>query len=226
MQKAQGEILLFIDDDVSIEDPQFLDFHLSNYVDSNIHGVVGQVLDRSKSERNSRHKWSNHTEYGWLFFPLNFNKKAFLKSGASCNMSVRRLSAIEVGGMNERYEKGAHREESDFTYRLCKKYGPMIFDPNASLIHLQTPSGGIRNWNDQKFNVKAQQHFSGAIYFNLQSVSWKYQPIHWIVTMRYLFWRKELVSNPRLLALSLLRFLIGFYQAIVFKIKGPKYIYS
>ena len=221
--QAQGDIVLFIDDDILPINRKFLLNHVESYTDEDVHGVVGGVLNPGLSFRSERHKLSNSDRNGWLFFPLNYNKKTKVRSGASCNLSVRRKSAISVGGMNERYSMGAHREESDFTYRLSNKYGLLVFNPDASLIHLQTPKGGIRNWSSTDL-IKSQHHFDGAIYFIFQSVKISDWPIHWFALIHYFFIRKEVPKDLKSLGLSSVRFVRAIPNAYKMLKSGPSYL--
>ena len=45
VRNASGEILLFIDDDISIPDNKLLERHVRNYEDPLIGGVAGKILD-------------------------------------------------------------------------------------------------------------------------------------------------------------------------------------
>jgi glycosyltransferase involved in cell wall biosynthesis len=169
LQEAKGEIVLFIDDDMIIEDKQFFSKHLRHYVDNKACGVVGKVTDVSKEERSQRHKWSYKKRVGWLYFPNNFNKPTLVFNGISCNLSVRKEFAIKAGGMDANFIKGAHREESDFCLRLTKKYGPLIYDPEMSVIHLGTLSGGCRTWG-MNSGIHPLHHISGEWYFILNGL--------------------------------------------------------
>ena len=184
IRKSKGEVLLFVDDDVIIKDKDFLSKHYRHYRDLNVPGVIGCPLEQSlnQSPRYNRHWFSEFEEkVGWLYFPSNYGCHAFVASGRSNNLSVRRSYAISVGGMDENYEKGAHREEADFCIRIFNKYGPFLFDPQARLIHIGNKIGGIRAWNDNDY-IKARHHMVGAIYFVLHTASKKYCIIFIIIS--------------------------------------------
>src|SRR5690554_5672372 len=160
IKKSSGEVLLFVDDDVLIKDKNFLQKHYRHYQDQKIPGVIGCPLEQSINQkpRYNRHWFSAWREkMGWLFFPSNYGCHTFVAVGRSNNLSVRRNYAIAVGGMDENYEKGAHREEADFCMRIYRKYGTFLFDPQARLIHIGNQKGGIRAWNDNAF-VRAKHH--------------------------------------------------------------------
>src|SRR5690606_11216154 len=127
---SSNEIVLFMDDDVLIADKNFLLYHLSPYLeDERLPGVFGSVLELRVNQQPTlkRHIWSYNSSWGWLFFPQNYDKFTLVNSARSCNFSVRKKFALGIGGMDENFVKGAHREEADFCHRLTKKYGNILF---------------------------------------------------------------------------------------------------
>ena len=148
-------------------------------------------------------------EVAWLYFPSNYGCNTYVAVGRSNNLSVRRTSAIEVGGMDENYERGAHREEADFCLRLTRKFGPLFFDPNARLIHVGNKQGGIRSWNDSQF-VKAEHNVVGAIYFDLKIAHLKYKLEFHLATLRYFVLNKVILSRPGLYLIVLKRLIKSY----------------
>jgi glycosyltransferase involved in cell wall biosynthesis len=228
LSEAKGDVVLFLDDDIEIRNPGFLRAHARHYLDAGTSGVAGQVLGPGASPRRRRHWLSRYDTFGWLFFPITYEFPARIASGPSSNLSVRRSSALAVGGMDAQFEKGAHREESDFALRLVKRFGPLHFDPNASLVHLGEPIGGCRSWGHNS-GVYPLHHVCGEWYFILRALKlgtmlWRETPFHlyclirrqilnknnlrsiWIVlsacrqSLRgYKLARKKLAVGPRLL---------------------------
>lgn len=167
--ESRGEIVLFLDDDVEIRDSDFLWKHLRHFGNTNVVGVAGQILGRDARTRSDRHWLSRLPRSGWLFFPQTYDKPALIANGGSGNLSVRRSAAVAVGGMDAQYEKGAHREESDFCMRLFKRHGPLVYDPEASLIHLGEATGGCRSWGDNS-GLHPLHHVCGEWYFILNGI--------------------------------------------------------
>ena len=86
---------------------------------SNIPGVFGCTFRKRVNQKvtKKRNKLSYHKSSGWLFFPQNYAYGDVVSVViARGNLSVRRSFAIDVGGMDENYQKGAHREEADFLF--------------------------------------------------------------------------------------------------------------
>jgi glycosyltransferase involved in cell wall biosynthesis len=216
--EAKGRIVLFLDDDVRIESDAFLQNHITNYSRSSIPGVSGQVVNPDLRIREERHKWSYKKRVGWLFFPPNYNRRCVVLNGVSANLSVNREYGISVGGMDTNYSKGAHREESDFCLRLTQKYGPMVFDPSASIIHLGTESGGCRQWGMNR-GVHPMHHVVGEWYFILKGL--KIGTIRWYdlhYHLLVLIWRQIFNdfnrANISLMPKAILNSIIGFKIAL------------
>ncbi|MEO0473494.1 MAG: glycosyltransferase family A protein, partial [Bacteroidota bacterium] len=55
IQEARADVLLFMDDDVIIEDVRFLNNHLRHYLNPEIPGVVGCALELQQNIRYHRH---------------------------------------------------------------------------------------------------------------------------------------------------------------------------
>ncbi len=221
---SKGEVILFLDDDVIISNPNFLNNHYRHYQDEEIFGVVGSTFEYSKDELPGfKRKNGKNILVDWLNFPRNYGCHTFVASGRSNNLSVRRECAIAVGGMDENYEKGAHREEADFCIRIYRKYGAFLFDPQARLIHIGNKIGGIRSWNDNQF-VKAKHHMVGAIYFVLHTAPKKYFPIFVLDMFRYFLINKTILKRPQLWALTTSRMFSAFFEALKKHRRGGIYL--
>ena len=227
--KSKNDILLFLDDDVIIQNTNFLHYHLLPYMeDEKLSGIFGSVLELRVNQKPTlkRHIWSHNDDWGWLFFPQNYDKFARVNSARSCNLSVRKRFAIDVGGMDENYSKGAHREEADFCFRLTKKYGSLLFSPKARLIHIGNATGGIRSWDASKRSIHAQQHFDGALYFVFKNVALIHFGPHFISILLFFFYRKEFMKKPHLIFIAVYRLIVAIRNAIRLLLKEPKYLDS
>ncbi len=142
-REARGEIVLFIDDDVQLP-KGWLAAHLANFADACVHAVAGRITDvrwpGSKGDVVGEFSW-----YGRDRTNLDYDKRARIRVGGGGNLSVRKRSYNAIGGFDERFGAGiALREESDFYLRLHARFGGVIFDPEARLVHLAVGSGGCR----------------------------------------------------------------------------------
>jgi glycosyltransferase involved in cell wall biosynthesis len=154
VRRANGEIILFIDDDVQLPDG-FLENHARNYLEKpEIGAVAGRVLDRKKLEDYG----SDITiEYlppeamdagiAWYYLDLVHTiKPQEVLSARGCNMSFRReIFTIHALRFDERFMGSAIREESDFCLSLRSINLPIWYDPEACLIHLGEETGGCHD---------------------------------------------------------------------------------
>jgi glycosyltransferase involved in cell wall biosynthesis len=168
LAEAAGEIVLFLDDDVRIADPGFLRTHLRNFADPSLAGVYGQVLERDETPTAVPAPAVVETDWGWRRLPANYARRCRTRNGGSGNLAVRRDWAVAVGGMDARFERGARREETEFNLRYTKRFGPLVFDPAAGLVHLSA-GGGSRAWPHRRRTV-AMHHVVGQWYFLLASL--------------------------------------------------------
>lgn len=221
---AKHEIILFLDDDVIIDNIDFLKNYAHYFEDDKINGVIGPIIDvNNQTTTSSRHKRSNNKNWGWLFFPRNYNKKCKMNVGGSGNLCVRKSLALSIGGMDENFVKGAHREEGDFCYRYTAKFGWFIYAPECALVHIGRKTGGVRSWN-KDIKTKAQHHFDGSLYFIFNNVKIQHYPVHFFATLHFFFYRKEILSRPDLFFITFFKLIKGIINGLILLNKGPQYI--
>jgi glycosyltransferase involved in cell wall biosynthesis len=159
VRRAQGEILLFIDDDVKLP-PGFLQAHVQVYQqDSQIGAVAGRVFDRMKI---ADAKWIDpSTEkviedlppeamdpaIAWYHIDLVHTiKPQRVITVRGCNMSFRReIFTTHRLYFDERFRGSAVREESDFCLRLRQTPYHIWYAPDAHLVHLGEETGGCHD---------------------------------------------------------------------------------
>lgn len=196
LSEADNEIVLFLDDDVIIENPWFLFNHLRHYINNSVVGVSGCIIEINQKTVDSRHYLSRLSNIGWMLFPRQYDKSTFVVDGGIGNLSVRKNIALRIGAMDENFEKGAHREESDFNFRL-KKEGIIVFDANADLVHIGNPVGGIRSW--KRSALKSEQHFIGSNYFAIKNLHGFAYGFHQLLALRYFVFNQELFRSGEIL---------------------------
>ncbi|MDE5103097.1 MAG: hormogonium polysaccharide biosynthesis glycosyltransferase HpsN [Trichodesmium sp. St19_bin2] len=154
VRRCNGEIILFIDDDVRLQ-KGFLAAHAGNYIDRpEIGAVAGRVFDRMKLgdsggelEIEDLPPEASDPGIAWYHIDLVHTVKAQrVISARGCNMSYRREVFTKYGlSFDERFRGSAVREESDFCLRLRRTGYQIWFDPEASLVHLGEESGGCHD---------------------------------------------------------------------------------
>jgi GT2 family glycosyltransferase len=153
VRRAQGDIMLFLDDDVELP-AGFLAAHAHNYARPEIGAVAGRVFDRMKL--------SNHAQdlviedlppqamdpgIAWYYINLVHTiKPQPVLSARGCNMSFRREIFDQYDlWFDERFQGSAVREETDFCLRLRQTGWIIWYDPTADLVHLGEETGGCHD---------------------------------------------------------------------------------
>lgn len=169
LRRAQGEVIIFIDDDVSFE-PGFVSAHLAAHADGT-HVVQGRV-----TEKGSRHP----RQPTWLTESLrfkggdNYDRDGATNNITGCNFSIRREVVERIGHFDENFKGVSVREESDFARRAFKAGLSFKFSASAALFHHRSVTGGVGTGVKNNFFEKsyyycefmfAKKHFSAWTVF-------------------------------------------------------------
>ncbi|MBW4562688.1 MAG: hormogonium polysaccharide biosynthesis glycosyltransferase HpsN [Mojavia pulchra JT2-VF2] len=154
VRRADGEIILFIDDDVKIT-PEFVSAHAKNYLyNPEIGAVAGRVFDRMKLGDSGGYleieylpPQAMNPGIAWYHIDLVHTiKPQQVLTARGCNMSFRREIFTKYGlRFDERFGGSAVREESDFCLRLRQTGYKIWYDPDAYLVHLGEETGGCHD---------------------------------------------------------------------------------
>ena len=135
--------MLFVDDDVTPQNKDFIKHHVKNYSDSDILGVTGRIMDRRYPETSDASNTLRLRKWGAVTLSTNAIVRTQIDVLAGGNMSFRRSTAIDAGNFSENIIGSAEYEDMDFSLRLRKnREGLFIFDPQAALFHHAASSGG------------------------------------------------------------------------------------
>ncbi len=156
--KANGSLLLFINDDTEVVTPQWLEalVKLASYPST---GAVGGKLlypDGSLQEAGAV-VWGDGTawNYGRYAFNaddpnVNFVREVDYCSGAF--LMVKKSLFMELGGFDERYFP-AYWEDADMCFAMREKGYNVLYQPLATIIHKE---GGTQGTDTSK-GIKAYQ---------------------------------------------------------------------
>lgn len=153
IERSQGDILVFIDDDVELP-PGYLQAHARNYLDRpEVGAVAGRVFDRMKLadagglEIETLPPEAMDPGIAWYHIDLvHTTKPQQVLTARGCNMSFRRSLFTEHGlRFDERFRGSAVREESDFCLGLRPTGLIIWYDPEAHLVHLGEETGGCHD---------------------------------------------------------------------------------
>ncbi|MEL4894724.1 hormogonium polysaccharide biosynthesis glycosyltransferase HpsN [Crocosphaera sp. Alani8] len=189
VRRCQGDIIIFIDDDVQLP-KDYLQTHAKVYQENQeIGALAGRVLDRMKladSEKINKTQDPYTIEMlppeamdpaiAWYHIDLvHTTKPQEVISARGCNMSFRRKIFTKYNiWFDERFRGNAVREESDFCLRLRQTNYKIWYEPDAYLVHLGEETGGCHDISTRSFSYQMtfyHNHFLMA----LKNLTWKQQ---------------------------------------------------
>lgn len=136
-------VVLFLDDDVILLDPGFLDAHLAPYAEARIGGVSGRIVERSVRP-NVDYVACHLSPGGRTLANMWGTEPCELLGLKGANMSYRMEAIRQVGGFDRQYTGTALLEDTDYSHRVRAAGWTLWYNPAAELIHLSAPTGGVR----------------------------------------------------------------------------------
>jgi len=208
---ATQAVILFVDDDIKPE-PGLLIEHVAAH---DKHGdviVAGRVIQ----------PWEEGVD---VSVDTNFRfaglRSAWISEFMGGNFSVRRSTALALGGFDENFVRVAYRFEAEFARRFCVSGRRIWFEPKACLHHLKDAAGGTRTYGDH-LTTWRPDHAVGAYYFALRTARWRElctRPVRSVLTRFHL-------RHPWRIVATLWAELRGFAWALRLLASGPKYVKS
>jgi GT2 family glycosyltransferase len=142
VEKAQGEIVLFIDDDVKIS-PDWISCHTSNFIDPNIGGVSGRIIEEGQPIANTKYVL-RVSRFGRIVGNRTSTMRTRVEWASGGNSAFRKELIIKAGGFDEAFQGNAIFEDVDFSFRLRRLGKEIVFDPKPILFHLTENQGGCQ----------------------------------------------------------------------------------
>jgi GT2 family glycosyltransferase len=140
---AEAPLLLFLDDDVEIDECQLLARHARHYDDPTVAGVVGRIANAERRADLPRPAAAG--PLGFLGMNFDHPFPMDVPTAAGANMSFRRELVERLGGFDERYTANAFRWETDFSLRVLRAGYRIRYDPEARVLHHYGTPGGCDN---------------------------------------------------------------------------------
>lgn len=140
--EADAPIVVFIDDDVRLM-PGWLAAHVSAYRSPVVGGVVGRVVEMV-NRPNRREIVNDISPGGRILCNLDGVERAPIATLAGRNMSFRREALARIVGFDRNYLGTALLEDADASARAAAAGFELWFEPEAALLHLSAPRGGVR----------------------------------------------------------------------------------
>jgi GT2 family glycosyltransferase len=145
VRAARGELVLFVDDDIRVEDPRLLAAHAANYDDPTVAGVAGRVLDACDPRPGRRNPRAADPLWGFFHTSWDHDERAEVQTAPGANMSFRRAAILAAGGFDERLAGNAFRWENDFCLTLRARGQRVVYDPAPTVLHFYASPGGNEN---------------------------------------------------------------------------------
>jgi GT2 family glycosyltransferase len=140
---AAAPLLLFLDDDIEIDDRDLLARHARHYDEPSIAGVVGRIVNAER--RADLPQPAVAGSLGFLAMNFDHPHARDVPTAAGANMSFRRELVGRLGGFDEHYTANAFRWETDFSLRVIRAGYRIRYDPEARVLHHYGTPGGCDN---------------------------------------------------------------------------------
>jgi GT2 family glycosyltransferase len=193
--EARHEVLVFLDDDVRIADPAFVQRHLENYEDPAVAAVCGQELtgpDFTPAPPD-RSQFASLYEAA-EFFNRRSSERRPVAHLSTCNCSVRKSAFERVGGFDPLFTGNSYGDDTDLAIRIAQSGMRILFDPKASVRHLHWQSGGLRLTDRTNLASEFDAHYSSwLVYYRHVPPRWRRWFLWHRIFRRRLFLRKNLL---------------------------------
>ena len=107
-----------------------------------VESVAGLFVGRKRKLNGRIVGWIN--SFGIMFGNYDQPGTCQINSPRGCNMAVRRVQFMKIGGFNETFRGNAWGFEADFSLRASRQGNYGEYRGDAIVIHYEVPSGGAR----------------------------------------------------------------------------------
>ena len=207
--EAKNDIVLFLDDDIRPE-PGLIAAHLAAHAQHADVLVAGRVIQPWEEGRDF--SADGHFHFAGL-------KAFWIEQFMGGNFSLRRGSALALGGFDENFVRVAYRFEAEFAHRWRASGLRIYFEPAACLHHLKDSGGGTRTYGEHLTTWKPD-HAVGAYYYSLRTrtpAEFAKRPLRAVATRYHL-------RHPWGIPVTLLAELGGMLWALRLFLCGPRHI--
>ena len=216
LTQARSDIVLFLDDDI-IPDANLVAAHAQAQAENICNIVAGQVLQPGEEVL------AQSPPKGEFLF--RSGKRTWVHELMGGNFSVKKATALKLGGFDENFVRVAYRFEAEFCDRATTAGEKILFEPAASIRHLRVGSGGTRSFGEHLTTIKPH-HAVGAYYFLLRARHvrrrwWQMvlRPLRAVRTRHHL-------HRPWWIPLTLAAEFAGFAWALLLRTREQKLIRS
>jgi len=212
IREAMGTVLLFVDDDISAG-ADLVGNHWKNYIaDPELAAVCGFYTEPGESPLDLFPVDCQDPVTGWIYFPHCYTQRTTCYSLATCNGSIRREVAIQIGGFDENYTY-THLDDTDFSARLKQLGAKAVHDPEARLVHLKEVRGGKRPGGVNEYVLADSNRWYTWCYFFWMNFRWQGRT-EMLRRLRRCVFRRVNVIRPWFLIIALGHFVAGTTRAV------------
>lgn len=208
LMQAKHPLVLFLDDDIRPE-PQLVAAHQAAHVPGGDNLVAGRVIQ----------PWEEGLDFpAGRSFHFASSKAQWISQFMGGNFSIRRSTALALGGFDENFVRVAYQFEAEFAHRWLSSGRRILFEPAACLHHLKARGGGTRSYGEH-LTTWRPDHAVGAYYFGLRTRRpWEFfiRPFRAVATRYHL-------RHPWRIPGTLLAELSGMVWALVLYLRGAKH---
>ncbi|MDA0182999.1 glycosyltransferase [Solirubrobacter phytolaccae] len=170
LDEAQGEIVVYVDDDVLLE-PDAFEQLLEPFEDPGVVGATGKIIEGSPRRLSLKHsrlrRWlpgagaqGTMTRSGYPNRLWSVDEQHTVETMSGCFMAAR-IQDARATRFDERLEAPngyAFLDDEDFAYRLSRR-GRLIYTPKAQLVHRNT---GFSTSRAREFNRRlvVRRHYT------------------------------------------------------------------
>ena len=212
--EARGAIVLFLDDDI-IPDDKLIEAHLQAHAESSVAVVAGRVLQPWDLEKDPT------PDDG--VFRFSGARRQWIEDFMGGNFSVRRETALALGGFDENFVQVAHWFEKDFADRLKVRGIPILFEPAACIRHLKIERGGIRSFGTHLKTVRPG-YAVGSYYYLLRSPRIRHRILTILLRPLRVIRTRHHLLHPWWIPPTLVAELLAFFWALLLTAHGPRLI--
>lgn len=146
IKKSSGDIILFLDDDISADEHLIYEHVKSHNQIFDVGAVTGRVkLVSPDFWKKQDHVVSLDTKTGELNANFDQQNSSYIDFVAGCNFSIKKSVIKNIGLFDTSFLGNAFYEEIDFSLKIKNEGYKIFYNANASLVHYRENSGGCRN---------------------------------------------------------------------------------
>ena len=192
---ATGAVVVFVDDDIRIDDPAFLAAHAANYGDPAVAGVAGRVLDARDPRPGRFDARAADPVWGFFHSAWDHDQRGEVTSAPGANMSFRRALVLAGGGFDERVTGNAFRWENDFCLTLRRAGHRVVYDPVPTVYHFYGSPGGNENLH-LLGRAPASHGWYRDFFHNHTYVTLKHLPRRVLPRLLWRLYRAHVLNRP------------------------------